>query len=168
MKRTKRLPDRTQQKLLDEVRVELATPAQIPQINPLLRQHHYLASLRPVGRRLYYLARDAAGQWVAVLIFSAAAKHLKHRDEWIGWSDEQRRRRLSLVTNHSRFLPLPGCTVPNLGSRVLRLTLDRLREDWPARYGHPVEVVETLVDPEQFRGTVYTASVCSGGLLRRN
>ena len=157
MKRTKRLPDQTQQKLLDEVRVELATPAQIPQINTLLRQHHYLGSLRPVGQRLYYLARDAAGQWVAVLIFSAAAKHLKHRDEWIGWSDEQRRRRLSLVTNNSRFLLLPGLTVPNLGSRVLRLTLDRLREDWQARYGHPVEVVETFVDPEQFRGTVYTA-----------
>jgi hypothetical protein len=30
----------------------------------------------------------------ALLVFSAAAKHLKHRDEWIGWSEEQRRRRL--------------------------------------------------------------------------
>ncbi len=85
------MPDPAQQKLLAEVRVELATPAQIPQINKLLRQHHYLGSLRPVGQRLYYLARDTVGQWVAVLIFSAAAKHLKHRDEWIGWSEEQRR-----------------------------------------------------------------------------
>jgi hypothetical protein len=158
MKKSKRLPDQVQQQLLEEVRVELATPAQIPRISQLLRQHHYLGSLRPVGQRLYYLARDAAGQWVAVLIFSAAAKHLKHRDEWIGWSEEQRRRRLSLVTNNSRFLLLPGFSVPNLGSRVLRLTLERLREDWQTRYGHPVEVVETFVDPEQFCGTVYTAS----------
>ena len=158
MKKSKRLPDQTQQQLLDEVRVELATPIQIPSINQLLRQHHYLGSLRPVGQRLYYIARNAAGQWVAVLVFSAAAKHLKHRDEWIGWSEEQRRRRLSLVTNNSRFLLLPDFSVPNLGSRVLRLTLARLREDWQARYGHPVEVVETFVDPEQFCGTVYTAS----------
>jgi hypothetical protein len=158
MKKTRRMPDQAQQKLLAEVRVELATPAQIPQINRLLRQHHYLGSLRPVGQRLYYLAQDTAGQWVAVLIFSSAAKHLKHRDEWIGWSEEQRRRRLSLVTNNSRFLLLPDFAVPNLGSRVLRLTLDRLREDWQTRYGHPVEVVETFVDPEQFCGTVYTAS----------
>jgi hypothetical protein len=93
-----------------------------------------------------------------VLVFNAAAKHLKHRDQWIGWSDEQRRRRLSLVTNNSRFLLLPDFAVPNLGSRVLRLTLARLRQDWQTRYGHPVEVVETFVDPEQFRGTVYTAS----------
>jgi len=158
MKKTRRMPDQAQQKLLAEVRVELATPAQIPQINKLLRQHHYLGSLRPVGQRLYYLARDTAGQWVAVLIFSAAAKHLKHRDEWIGWSEEQRRRRLSLVTNNSRFLLLPDFAAPNLGSRVLRLTLERLRQDWQTRYGHPVEVVETFVDPEQFCGTVYTAS----------
>ena len=158
MKKSKRLPNQTQQQLLDEVRVELATPAQIPQISQLLSQHHYWGSLRPVGQRLYYLARDTAGQWVAVLIFSAAAKHLKHRDEWIGWSEEQRRRRLSLVTNNSRFLLLPDFAVPNLGSRVLRLTLDRLRQDWQTRYGHPVEVVETFVDPEQFCGTVYTAS----------
>src|ERR1039458_385468 len=158
MKKSKRLPDQTQQQLLDEVRVELATPVPIPRTNQLLYQHHYLGSLRPVGQRLYYIARNAANQWVAVLVFSAAAKHLKHRDEWIGWSEEQRRRRLSLVTNNSRFLLLPDFAVPNLGSRVLRLTLDRLRQDWQTRYGHPVEVVETFVDPEQFCGTVYTAS----------
>jgi hypothetical protein len=53
---------------------------------------------------------------------------------------------------------VPQFAVPNLGSRVLRLTLDRLRSDWQARYGHSVEVVETFVDPEQFRGTVYSAN----------
>jgi hypothetical protein len=93
-----------------------------------------------------------------LLVFSGAAKHLKHRDQWIGWTHEQRRRRLSLVTNNSRFLLLPEFSVPNLGSRVLRLTLQRLPADWQTRYGHPVEVVETFVDPAQFCGTVYTAS----------
>ena len=38
------------------------------------------------------------------------------------------------------------------------LDLDRLGGDWQARYGHPVLVVETFVDPAQFCGTVYTAS----------
>jgi hypothetical protein len=33
-----------------------------------------------------------------------------------------------------------------------------LSADWQARYGHPVVLVETFVDPEQFCGTVYTAS----------
>ena len=157
-KKSERRPDAIQQKLLQEVRVEVATTAELPRINRLLKEHHYLGSLRPVGQRLYYIALSAAGDWVAVLVFSAPAKHLKHRDAWIGWSEEQRRRRLSLVTNNTRFLLLPDCSVPNLGSRVLRLTLDRLSDDWETRYGHPVEVVETFVDPEQFCGTVYTAS----------
>jgi hypothetical protein len=154
----KRLPDEGQQELLETVRVELATPAEIPGINELLDRHHYLGRLQPVGERLYYLAQDGLGQWVGLLVFSGAAKHLKHRDQWIGWSEEQRRRRLSLVANNSRFLLLPDRSVPNLGSRVLRLTLQRIREDWRSHYGHPVEVVETFVDPAQFCGTVYTAS----------
>jgi len=156
MIRSKRLPDRVQQRFLDEVRVEVATPAQTPQIHKLLSQHHYLGSLRPVGERLYYIALNAAQQWVAVLVFSAAAKPLKHRDEWMGGSNEQRR--LGRVTNNSRFLLLPDFSVPNLGSRVLRLTLQRLAADWQTRYGPAVEVVETFVDPEQFCGTVYTAN----------
>jgi len=106
---------------------------------------------------MYYAAVDGRGHWVALLLFSAAAKHLKHRDQWIGWSRAQRDRRLSLVVNNSRFLILPQAHLPNLGSRVLRLTLERLSADWQTRYGHPVLVVETFVDPEQFQGTVYTA-----------
>ena len=158
MAKATKLPDKAQQQFLEDVRVDLGRPAEIARINRLLHKHHYLGSVRPVGERLYYVARDAAQHWVAVLVFSAPAKHLKHRDKWIGWSNEQRRRRLSLVTNNCRFLLVPEYSVPNLGSRVLRLTLDRLRQDWQASYGHPVEVVETFVDPERFCGTVYTAN----------
>jgi hypothetical protein len=158
MAKPKRLPDKIQQRLLNEVQVHLASAKQRPRIGKLLEQHHYLGNLRPVGERLYYLATDAAGQWLGILVFSAAANHLKHREHWIGWSNEQRRRRLCLVTNNSRFLLLPEGTVPNLGSRILRLTLDRLSRDWQAHYGHPILVVETFVDPEQFCGTVYTAN----------
>ena len=158
MAERKRLPDKCQQQLLEEVEVKVASSKQLPRIGKLLEQHHYLGNLRPVGERLYYIATTASGEWLAILLFSAAANHLKHREHWIGWSNEQRRRRLSLITNNSRFLLLPDCSVPNLGSRILRLTLDRLSRDWQARYGHPVLAVETFVDPEQFCGTVYTAS----------
>ena len=147
-----------QRRTLLEVRLHLAERTQLPRLHKLLNQHHYLGSLKPVGERLYYVATDAAGHWVAILVFSEAAKHLRAREEWIGWSNEQRRRRLSLITNNCRFLLLPGYEVPNLGSRVLRLTLDRLSADWQAHYGHPILAVETFVDPEQFQGTVYTAN----------
>jgi hypothetical protein len=38
---------------------------------------------------------------------------------------QQRQRRLPLVVNNSRFALLPERAVPNLGSKVLRLSLDR-------------------------------------------
>ena len=143
---------------LDEVKVvTVPDPDQQRHLQKLLKKHHYLGSLKPVGQRMFYAAVDGRGHWLAVLVFSAAAKHLKHRDQWIGWTRAQCDRRLSLVVNNSRFLILPGAHCPNLGSRVLRLTLDRLSADWQARYEHPVLVVETFVDPDQFNGTVYTA-----------
>ena len=152
-------PTASEQALLDEVRVVLIPQAKDRQrFQRLLQAHHYLGSLKPVGEQLYYAAVDAQGAWLALLLFSAAAKHLKHREQWIGWTAAQCDRRLSLVANNSRFLILPERSVPNLGSRALRLTLDRLSADWQAQYDHPVLVVETFVDPEQFCGTVYTAN----------
>jgi hypothetical protein len=153
------MPSEQAQAILDHVRVvPLTDPQERRRLQQLLRQHHYLVGLKAVGQQMHYAAVDAQGQWLAVLIFSAAAKHLQHRDRWIGWTRAQRDRRLSLVANNSRFLILPHVRLPNLGSRVLRLALDRLGDDWQARYGHPVLVVETFVDPEQFPGTVYTAN----------
>ncbi len=124
----------------------------------LLRQHHYLGGVRPVGEQLFYAVTGQRGEWLGVLVFCAASRRLRGRDRWIGWSEEQRRRRLPLVVNNCRFLLLPDITFPNLGSRSLRLVSDRLSADWQQRYGHPVLVVETFVDPERFCGTVYTAS----------
>lgn len=158
MSRSKICPNPEQQQLVDEVQLRLADARELPRVQSLLRRHHYLGALRPVGERLVYIAVDKQGQWVGVLIFCAAAKYLRHRDQWIGWTHEQRRRRLALVVNNARFLLLPRRTVPNLGSRVLKLALARLTTDWQQKYGHPVLAVESFVDPEQFCGTVYTAN----------
>jgi phage protein U len=123
-----------------------------------LDEHHYLGGLKPVGERLHYALTDAQGDWLGVLVFCAAARRLRPRDQWIGWSDEQRRRRLPLVVCNTRFLLLPHKTVPNLASKTLRLGLARLSDDWRTRYGHPVLLVETFVDPAHFAGTLYSAS----------
>jgi hypothetical protein len=124
----------------------------------LLAKHHYLGDVRAVGEQFFYAISDGRGDWLGVLVFCAASRRLRARDRWIGWREEQRRRRLPLVVNNCRFLLLPHKTFPNLGSRALRLTPDRLSADWQGRYGHPVVLVETFVDPEQFCGTVYTAN----------
>lgn len=151
-------PSAEDQDVLESLQVRLLERHEVERCNGLLQQHHYLGSPKPVGERLYYVVSDAQERWLALLVFAAAAKHLKCRDQWIGWTDEQRERRLALVVNNIRFLLLPDRTFPNLGTRVLRMVLAHLSNDWQAAYGHPVLVVETFVDPDQFCGTVYTAN----------
>jgi hypothetical protein len=112
MSKPLRLPNCDEQALLDQVQVRLVERAELERFKQLLDERHYLGSLKAVGERLYYVATDAQGQWLALLVFSAPAKHLKHRDQWIGWSATQRHCRLSLVTNNSRFLILPNAPYP--------------------------------------------------------
>jgi len=147
-----------QQQLLNGIQVRLLEQGELPRCQRLLAEHHYLGALKPVGERLHYVVSDIHQEWLGVLVFCAAARRLRPRDQWIGWSEEQRRRRLPLVANNTRFLLLPHKTVPNLASKTLRLVLARLSQDWQVRYGHPVVLVETFVDPAQFSGTLYTAS----------
>jgi hypothetical protein len=143
---------------LAEVQIELLwTCGAKSRARRLLGKYHYLGNVRAVGEQLWY-AVTAGGIWLGVLVFCAASRRLRARDQWIGWSEEQRRRRLALVINNCRFLLLPNKTFPNLASRCLSLCLRRLSADWQARYAHPVVLVETFVNPEQFCGTVYTAS----------
>jgi hypothetical protein len=152
------MPSLEEQTILDNLQARLLQPSELERCHQLLDQHHYLGSPKPVGERLYYVVTDTQGEWLVLVVFAAAARHLRDRDRWIGWTDAQRERRLSLVINNIRFLVLPDKAFPNLGTKSLRLVLGRLKQDWQARYGHPVLVAETFVDPDQFCGTVYTAN----------
>lgn len=160
----------SRQELLASLRVEVLEGAEeIQRAGQVLEQHHYLGKPHPVGERLWYAVCDAQDQWVAVLLFTAASRRLRHRDGWIGWSDEQRRRRLPLVVNNSRFLLLPGHNSPNLASAVLSRVTARLSADWMEGYEHPVLVVESFVDPQLFNGTLYTsAGWCELGTTQGN
>ena len=87
------------------------------------------------------------GEWLAVASWSGAAFHLKDRDQFIGWDLEQCRRRRVLIANNSRLLVLPACHSPNLVSRFMKVMLGRGFPDWHERWGHPLAMVETFVDP---------------------
>ena len=91
-------------------------------------------------------------------VFSAAALKCRARDAWVGWDFRCQYGRLHLVSNNTRLLLLPGPRHHNLGSRVLGLCARRIVRDWPARFGHPLVLLETFVDPARFHGTVYRAA----------
>ena len=124
----------------------------------LLQRHHYLGLRNSVGENLKYLARDRHGRPVACLLFGAAAWKAQARDAWIGWNAAQRRGGLARLTNNTRFLVLPWVRVPHLASHLLGQVARRLNGDWLAKYGHGLELLETFVDRERFRGTCYRAA----------
>jgi predicted transposase YbfD/YdcC len=135
----------------------LVRPQDIQKCDQLLIEHHYLHRAQLVGEQLRY-AVTWKGQWFAVATWSAAALHLKARDQFIGWTEEQRRQRLPLVVNNSRLYVLPECHYPNLVSRFMKLMLARLSSDWENTWGHPVGLAESFVDPQEYRGTAYKVS----------
>ena len=123
-----------------------------------LAQFHYLGFGGAVGQNVQYLVRDGRHRPVACAVFGAAAWKCQDRDRFIGWSAEQRQSNLGLIANNSRFLILPWVKVPHLGSWVLGRVAGRIARDWRAKYGHPVLLLETFVERERFRGTVYRAA----------
>ena len=152
-----RRPDAGEQEILDGLEIRLVTLEETAKFNELVARHHYLKSAVLVGEHMRYVA-TFRGEWLALGAWSAGALHLKGRDGWIGWSDEQRHRRLPLVANNARLLGLPGREVPNLMSRFMKGMLSRLNADWQERWGHAVAVAETFVDPVLYQGTCYKVS----------
>ncbi len=152
-----RLPTPEEQEILVHLCVELVPANEVARFDELIVQHHYLRSAAVVGEHLRYVA-TYGGQWLALASWSAAALHLKARDQFIGWNEEQRRARLPLVVNNSRLLVLPACTCPNLVSRFMKLMMARLSADWAQNWTHPVALAETFVDPHLYQGTAYKAS----------
>jgi len=123
-----------------------------------LNQFHYLGFGGPVGENLQYVVREGDGRPLACLVFGAAAWKCQDRDQFLGWSAQQRQRNLGLIANNSRFLIVPWAKVPHLASWILGQISRRIAADWQAKYGHPVVVLETFVERQRFLGTAYRAA----------
>jgi hypothetical protein len=159
MPKPQRLPNIDEQSLLKELEVRLISSGERTQWNKLVGQHHYLKNAQLVGEQLRYVVTNAKGTWLALLGWSAAAMHLKARDQSIEWSDRQREGRLHLLAQNSRFVILAQRQqFPNLASRALSLCLKRLSQDWQEQYHHPIVMVETFVDRASYQATAYKAS----------
>jgi Domain of unknown function (DUF4338) len=123
-----------------------------------LEQFHYLGSSGgTVGENLQYRVsqgdRLLAGLW-----FGSAAWKCADRDGFVGWTRAEREANLWRVTNNCRFVILPWVRIMHLGSWILGQVLGQLSEDWQRKYGHGITLVETFVERDRFRGTVYRAA----------
>lgn len=126
----------------------------------VLARHHYLGAPGLVGAQLRYLVYGASGELLAALGWQSAVERLDCRDQLVGVSGraDWRGRFLIHAVNNVRFLVLPWVRVRHLASAVLGQGLERLRRDWPRRYGAPVWLAESFVDRTRFGGASYRAA----------
>lgn len=122
-----------------------------------IHRYHYLGYTPLPGAQLRYFALSN-GQTLALLGFGAAAWKVAPRDNFIGWSHEQRKKHLHLIVNNARFLILPWVHSKNLASKLLAMVAKRLPHDWNSHYGYSPLLLETFVEHSRFHGTCYKAA----------
>jgi len=153
-----RLPNAQEQHVLDQLTVRTISAEERPRWNAEVSTCHYLKNATLVGEHLCYVA-EYEGQWLALLGWSAPARHLRPRDLWVGWSSQQLPCRRHFLANNARFCILADPhQLPNLATRALALCCAQLSDDWRARWAHPIVAVESFVDGQLFRGTAYKAA----------
>ena len=69
-------------RLLEEVTLRLIGTTERDRFDEELASKHYLKNTKSVETELRYVA-EYRGQWVALLVFSSSAFHLKPRDRWL-------------------------------------------------------------------------------------
>jgi len=121
-----------------------------------MERYHYLGCGSLVGESMRYVAL-LGEEPVGLVGWAAAALKNGPRDEYLGWDEATKLRRLLHVVNNVRFLIFPWVRMPNLATRILAANLRRLSADWQRTYAHPVLLAETFVDTARFRGTCYRA-----------
>ena len=138
------------------IRTEIVSaPEDVQLFKTYIHQYHYLGFDRSVGENIKYFVYSNIGTILACLMFGSAS--CADRDYYIGWNREQRARNLVFMTANTRYLILPWVHVPCLASHVLGAIARRLSTDWEGKYGHPLFLLETYVEP-RFKGTCYRAA----------
>ena len=125
--------------------------------NEYIHRYHYLGYKPLPGAQLRYFV-ISENNIIALLGFGASAWQCAPRDKYIGWSHDQRKKKLQYIVNNARFLILPWVKCKNLASKILSLTSHRLSRDWQGHYGYQPVLLETFVERDRFAGTCYKAA----------
>ncbi len=134
---------------------------EITQWNEYVDRYHYLKYKHPIACSLkYFIVSKNKGKSTRLgcLLFSSAVWHLTDRDQWIGWSEQDRKKRLNLVINNNRFLIFPWVNVSNLASKALSIVTRRIQDDWQGAHAYRPVLIETFVDDSRYSGACYQAS----------
>ncbi len=125
--------------------------------NEYIHRYHYLGHKLLPGAQLRYIVYSQ-DNIIALLGFGAAAWQTAPRDQYIGWTHEQRKKNLHLIVNNARFLILPWIKSHNLASMILSRISKILPKHWYEQYGYHPVLLETFVEKPRFEGTCYKAA----------
>jgi len=128
-----------------------------PLYDSLIEQYHYLGYVYPVGEYLKYIF-FSEGRPLGCICFSSTVRHIKCRDDYIGWTKQQREANLHLTAYNTRYLLLPWVSIYCLASQLLSRTVKIVSKDWERYFNHPLHYLETFVDTERFKGICYKAA----------
>ncbi|UCE06427.1 MAG: DUF4338 domain-containing protein [bacterium] len=125
--------------------------------NYLIDNYHYKGCRITVGRHLKYFIY-LENQIIGCIAFADSVLKLTARDQWVGWTLQQREANLHLIINNVRFLILPWVKVRNLASKLLSLSARIIPSDWQGYYHFRPVLLETFVDQQRFSGASYKAA----------
>lgn len=118
---------------------------------------HSSSSLKAFGRFLRYFIK-LNGEVVGIIAISGSFLSIGARDEFIGWNKAQRLKNNRKICQNIVYCILPSVEIPNLSSMILSRFVKVARHDWKACYGDNLVLMDTLVTPDLYRGTSYTAA----------
>ena len=118
----------------------------------LFEQHRYgewFAVARGIRARFHDAGHILGPAWVELEV-SEEQRRMR--------AAEQRRAQLHGVVSLSRFLIRPSVQCRNLASRLLSMSLERMKIDFQRRYQYRPWLVESFLDRSRFSGVTYRAS----------
>jgi len=150
--------DMSEMRECGSIELEIIRPGKrMKQWRTYMSMYHSLGDPYVHGSRIRYMIKTTVGRDLGCLLFSASSWALAHREEWIGWTMEEKKKHLHLIVNNSRFMLLPWIRVRNLASRSLSMATKQIQRDWLCDYCYAPVLMETFVD-EQYDGATYKAA----------
>ena len=142
----------------EPIRLVIANPGEeLKRWRAYINQYHMLGDKQVFGSRLQYFVKSGDTE-LGCIQFSASSWSLEERDKWIGWTVDDRKARLHLILNNSRFLIFPWVHIRNLASKALSLAARQIQQDWLREYCYAPVLLETFVDQTFFKSVCYKAA----------
>lgn len=120
----------------------------------MIDAYHTYKSWKPSpGRKICWLIENEDSDVIGSIAVHSAVLTIKPRENFIGWNQKQKLNNLNKIANNYRF----ALKTHGVGSRVLSLLETEAKKEWKRKYGDPLVLLETFVQPP-YEGTSYKAA----------